>query len=79
MGNGKGRGLSVLAAEGLVTRYTYRCFSTANTLLQGECWGSVLACLAYAAMVRAEASLMCSGSRAACHDKHILTLQCQER
>ena len=37
VGNGKGRGLSVLAAEGLVTKYTYRClpaFSTAA--LQAE-------------------------------------------
>jgi len=28
VGNGKGRGLSKLAVEGMVTTYTYRCVTT---------------------------------------------------
>ena len=52
VGNGKGRGLSVLAAEGLVTRYTYRCSFTVDAELFGKDLGSsVLACPARYALV----------------------------
>ena len=53
MGNGKGRGLSVLAAEGLVTRYTYRCFLSISALSQDGNLRRMLTCLVYVAAVHA--------------------------
>lgn len=64
VGNGKGRGLSVLAAEGLVTRYTYRCASTVDTYLFHKGLGIMLACLAHTALVHGRRSLLCSDTSA---------------
>ena len=67
VGNGKGRGLSVLAAEGLVTRYTYRCSYTFTASLLGTYLGSMLACLARSAVLHGKRILLCQALEPARH------------
>ena len=78
MGNGKGRGLSVLAAEGLVTRYTYRCSFPSPQVSFGQDLGGMLTGMAHnAAVARKNKPSALKHFSMRGTDRHLMISQCR--